>query len=302
MGCKLLIPMVRFLTVMILAAAAVAQSASPAPASPQKPAAIPEDENAAKARALVQKAIEALGGQAFLNWTNKSEEGRYYTFYHGEGRGAGVQYRNFTTFPDKDRFEIISRGNYLVPIPLVGVIVVTHEVKNKNDVVFIHDGDKGYEITYKGTAAEEAKNTAAFLRRRNHSLGWVLRKWINEPGVMYFYEGVAVAAQKPSERVTIMSANNESVTIFFDQNNFLPVKISYTWRDPDDKLKNDEEEVYDNYKEVQGIMTARSVTHFANGDMTVQRFLNNVVYNQALPGDLFAATISYDPYKLPAKH
>jgi hypothetical protein len=180
---------------------------------------------------------------------------------------------------------------------LVGIIVVTHEVKNKNDIVIIHNGDKGYETTFKGTAAEDAKITTAFLRRRQHSLDWIFRKWINEPGVAFFYEGVTVAAQKPAEQISIMNAKNDSVTVFLDQTTYLPVKISYSWRDPEDKFRNVEEEIYDSYKPVQGIMTPHSVTRFLNGDMAVQRFRNTVSYNQELPAELFAATVTYDPFK-----
>jgi hypothetical protein len=284
--------MTRLITLILLIASAVAQSTAPA-----KPAPIPEDDNGKKAHALINKAIEALGGQAYLTATTRGEEGRYYSFYHGESRGAGVQYRQFNRYPDQERFEMIKRGNVLVPLPLVGIIVVTHEVKDKNDMVIIHNGDKGYEITFKGTAAEDAKITSAFLRRRQHSLEWVLRKWISEPGVAFFYEGVTVAAQKPTEQISIMNNKDDSVTVFLDQNTSLPVKISYSWRDPDDKFRNVEEEIYDSYKPLQGIMTPLSVTRFLNGDMTVQRFRNTVSYNQELPADLFAAAVSYDPYK-----
>jgi len=281
----------RLVTLILLIASAAAQSSAPAK-SP-----IPEDENGKKAHALVNKAIVALGGQAYLTSTNRGEEGRYYSFYHGESRGAGTQYRQFNRYPDQERFEMIKRGGVLVPLPLVGIIVVTHEVKNKNDIVIIHNGDKGYEVTFKGTAAEDPKITSAFLRRRQHSLEWIFRKWITDPGVAFFYEGVTVAAQKPAEQISIMSANNDSVTVFLDQNTNLPVKISYTWRDPEDKLRNTEEEIYDSYKPVQGIMTPLSITRYLNGDMTVQRFRNTVSYNQELPSDLFAATVTYDPYK-----
>ena len=99
-----------------------------------------------------------------------------------------------------------------------------------------------------------------------------------------------------------MNANNDSVTVFIDQNTFLPVKISYSWRDPADKFRNVEEEIYDSYKPVQGIMTPLSITRFLNGDMTVQRFRNTVTYNQELPADLFAATVTYDPFKNSPKH
>jgi hypothetical protein len=183
---------------------------------------------------------------------------------------------------------------------LVGIIVVTHQVKDKNDIIIIHNGDKGYEITYKGTAAEEAKATKDFLRRRQHSLDWVLRKWTNEPGVAFFYEGTTVTDNKPAEQVTIVNAQNDSVTLFLDQATHLPIQTRFSWRDPLDKLKNVEEVIYDAYKPAQGVMTPHSLTRFLNGQMSYQQFLSTVSYRD-LPDNLFEAAVTYDPRKAQPK-
>lgn len=282
----------RFLALVVLLGAAPAQTAGPA----AQPLASGENENAGKARSLLDQTIQALGGQAYLNALQGSADGRFYTFFRGASNSVGTPFRYFARYPDKDRLEIIKRGNYLVPIPLIGVIVVTHQVKNKNDVIVLHNGDKGYEITYQGTAAEEPATTTDYLRHRRHSLDWVLRKWINETHVAFFYEGPVVADNKPAEQITIVNAQNDSVTLFLDQATHLPIKSSYSWRDPADKIRNVEETIYDGYKPVQGIMTPHSITRFYNGDMSYQRFMNNVSYSD-LPDSLFDATITYDPKK-----
>jgi hypothetical protein len=282
------------LVLFLLLAVGAAQTSTVA----QKP--IPEGETSGKARLLVDKAIEALGGQAYLTARQRSEGGRFYNFFQGKSNSVGTPFRFFDSYPDKDRLEIIKRGNYLVPIPLVGIIVVTHQVKDKNDFIIIHHGDRGYEITYKGTAAEDGKATADFLRRRQHSLDWVLRKWINEPGVAFFYEGATVTDNKPAEQITVVTAQNDSVTLFLDQSTHLPIQSRFSWRDPLDKLKNVEEVIYDAYKPVQGVMTPHSLTRFMNGQMSYQHFLTSVSYRD-LPDSLFAATVTYDPRKAPPK-
>jgi len=54
-----------------------------------------------------------------------------------------------------------------------------------------------------------------------------------------------------------------------DQNTHLPLKTSfYLARNPEDKQKNVEDEVYDNYRLVQGIMTPHSITRNFNGEMS----------------------------------
>lgn len=285
--------MIRLVSLLLLAASLAAQNPAPGAGS----SAIPQDEGSRKAQALVEKAIQALGGQAYLTSKNKTEEGRFYSFYHGASRGVGTLYRDYREFPDKERFEVIKRTAKLIPIPLLGVIVVTHHVKDKEDLILIHNGDKGYETTYKGTAAEESKVTKVYVRRRFHSLDWLLRTWINQPGVGYYYEGVTVAGEKPAEKVTVANANNDSVTLYIDQSNFLPIKTSYVFRDPEDKQRSVEEELYDGYKEVQGIMTPQSVTRYLNGEMSAQRFINTTAYNRDYPADMFSAEVTYDPYK-----
>lgn len=239
--------------------------------------------------------MQALGGQAYLTTQTRGEEGRWYSLYHGQSRGAGVQYRQFNRFPDQDRLEIIGRGNIVVPLPLVGIIVVSHEKKNKNDIVIIHNGDKGYETTYKGTAAQDKEDLTAYLRRRQHSLEQVLRKWISDPTMEYFNDGLAIVDGKPTDQVTLLNNQNDSVSVYLDQNTHLPLKTSFTWRDPEDKQKNVEEEVYDNYRLVQGIMTPHSITRTFNGEMSHQRFINVAKYNLPLPETMFEASVDYDP-------
>ena len=285
-------------------------SSPPAPAAAptglsQPAAANPNDvESARKGRALLDETIKALGGQAYLTYENRAEEGRWYHLHHGSsGGGIGVQYRMFYRYPDKDRLEVYGRGNVFIPLPLFGsvdVIVVSRK-KGKDDIAIIHNGNKGYEITNKGTAAQEKEDLDPYLRRRSHSLEQVLRKWINDPGMQYFYDGLAIVDGKPTDQVTVLNAANDAVTVYLDQNTHLPLKTSFTWRDPQDKQRNVEEEVYDNYRMMQGIMTPHSFTRTFNGEMSHQRFINTVKYNVQLPEELFEAKVDYDPYKAPVK-
>ena len=236
-------------------------------------------ENAAKAKTLLDQAIQALGGQVYLNLQDMSQQGRTYSFHRGEATNAGIQFWRFVRFPDRERVELTKQ----------------------RDVAYVYNGDQGYEITFKGTAALDAKTLTEFLRRRDHSLEWVLRRWINEPGVALFYEGSAVAADKPADQVTILNSKNDSVTLFLDSTTHLPLKKTFTWRDPTDNLRNTEDEIFDAYRPTQGIMTPYSITRFYNGEMSNQRFLNTVTYNNGLNDSMFAAKTTYDPSTLPPR-
>lgn len=259
-----------FLVLLILAAVSLAQAPASAP---------PQDEGARKAKALLDQMVQALGGQKWLTYETFTQEGRTYGFYHGEPNSSGVLFWRFWKFPDKDRVELTKQ----------------------RDVVYLNVGDEGYEITYKGTAPMEQEQLQDTLRREHHSLEIVMRQWLNAPGSALFYDGPAVAEQKPTQSVTIMNAQNDAVTIFIDSNTLVPVKKSFTWRDPQYKDKVVEDEIYDNYRDEGGILAPHTILRRRNGEITSQRFLSSVKFNVPMPDRLFQAGVTYDPYKEPKK-
>ncbi len=105
----------------MLVGAAFAQSAS---SSPSEPVA---QENSAKAKTVLDQAIQALGGDAYLNIQEISQQGRTYSFHHGETTSTGILFWRFVKFPDKERIE----------------------VTKQRDVAYVYNGDHAYEVTYK---------------------------------------------------------------------------------------------------------------------------------------------------------
>ena len=253
------------------------------PVPPAAPVPLDKDaqENAAKARKIIEQGIQALGGQTYLTIRDREQQGRTYGFHAGRPSGGGGVFWSFSEFPDKERVEFTK----------------------ERDIAQVFIGDKAYEITYKGPHPVEKKDLEDYLRRRHFSLDTVLRTWVNDPTVLLLFDGNAIAAEHSALQVTLVNAQNESVSLYFDVDTHLPVKKSFEWRDPVDKQKNLEEEVYDNYKPVSGIMAPYSVTRFFNGDMSNQRFLNSVTINQGLDPAMFDPKSGYDPNKVkPAKH
>jgi hypothetical protein len=264
--------MKRLLTILLLTACSLAQTKAPAASASSVPV---DQQNARKARALIDQAIEELGGPGYLNIKDMTQEGRTYSFHLGQPTSVGTVFWRFYRYPDQDRIEITK----------------------KRDIAYVYNGDKGYEITYKGIRSDDPKNVTDTVRRRRFALDWVLRHWLNDPGVALFYEGQSLANQKSCDQVTLMNTENEAVTLYFDIDTHLPVKKSFTWRDPSDKQKNIEDETYDAYRPEGGIMTPHTITRYFNGDMSNQRFLTSVTYNTNLSDSLFNVSITYDPNK-----
>lgn len=232
-------------------------------------------ENSNKAKAILHQAIEALGGQTYLTIRDREQQGRGYGFHGGRPTGSGGLFWSFSEFPDKERVELTK----------------------ERDIAELYVGNKGYEITYKGPHPIEKKDLDDYLRRRRFSLDTILRAWVNDASVVLLFEGNAIAAQHPAFKVTLINAQNEGVTLFLDTQTHLPVKKSFEWRDPVDRQKNLEEEVYENYRSVSGIMAPFNVTRYFNGDMASQRFLNSVTINQGLDERMFDPNSGYDPNK-----
>jgi hypothetical protein len=227
-----------------------------------------------KAGQLLEQMVVALGGEAYLNIRDMEQEGRTYSFFHGQAKGAGALFWRFWQWPDKERIELTKQRDWII----------------------IYRGDEGFETTYKGTSAVEPEPLEDYLRRRNHSLIWILRKWLQEPGFAIFYEGSSIAERKQADEVSVITAHNDSASIWIDSTTHLPLKVGFTWRDKD-RYKVDESEGYDSYREIQGIMTPFSVTRYKDGDAITQRFINGVKYNQNVPASMFEAKINIVPEK-----
>lgn len=263
----------RFITLFAASLLAIASAAQNPPAQKSAQELAHEDPGVKKARTVLDRMIQALGGQAFMSVQDMQQQGRTYGFYHGNPTGQGSLFWRFWKWPDKDRYELTKQ----------------------RDVIIIYNGDQGWEITYKGTRAEDADEMKEYLRSREYSLNNILRGWLKQADTALFYEGMGLAQDKQVDKVTIINGKGDSVTLFIDQLSHLPVKKSYLVRDPVSREKDEEAEVFDNWRPEQGINTAHTMVLMHNGDITRQRFIQSVSYNQSIPDSKFTATVTYVP-------
>src|ERR1700721_3053312 len=135
--------MKQLLSAVLLSGLAFGEANTAAP--PGSSQSIPVDqENVHKAKTLVDQMIQALGGNAYLNIEDVSQEGRSYGFHLGQSEGVGTLFWRFYKFPHKDRIELTK----------------------KRYAAHVYHGDLGFEITYKGTRSDEPKSVSDYLRRR----------------------------------------------------------------------------------------------------------------------------------------
>ena len=248
----------KFLLILALAASAFAQQ-SPASPNPQPT----QDANARQARQILDQCIKALGGHAYLSIRDLKQTGRGYGFHNNASTGVGIVFTRYYQYPGKERTELLK------------------------DWTIIHTGDQGFETTFRGTTVEDPKALAIYVRRRSYALDFVLRDWLQQPGTALFYDGPTITETKEVHKVTLINSKNAAVSLYISAKNFLPVKKTFTYRDPDDNELSEESEIYDNYRPIQGIMTPFNLTRTRNGEMNSQRFLRDVTYNSGLPDALF---------------
>ena len=240
-----------------------------------------------RGRVLIDQMVAALGGRAWLDRTTIQLEGRGAAFFHGQPNPGVNEYHEVRRLaasgqPEADRVGFLTERGMILP-------------GKKIDVYQIWTGDQGYEITFKGQTTLPKDQVADYYRRRAHSIEEVVRTWINAPGVMIVAEGTSMVERRLVDKVTVLSANNDAVTLELDAATHLPLRRTFEWRNEQFKDHDEDAEEYDDYHTIQGLPTAMTITRYHNGDMASQRFFTKVTYNAPQPPALF------DPAIIPTK-
>ena len=159
----------------------------------------------------------------------------------------------------------------------------------KIDIVQIWTNNTGHEVTYKGNTTLPREQIDDYYRRQDHSIESIYRVWLKDPGVMVVDEGSTMVERHLTERVTILSANNDAVTLDIDTQTHLPRRRTFEWRNETFKDRDEDAEEYDDWHTIQGLPTSLTITRYHNGDMASQTFLSKVEY------DVDVTPATFDP-------
>jgi hypothetical protein len=245
------------LAVVVLGAPQVTRTQTPDDAAAQ---------NAAKARAALNAMVQALGGQAWLDMKNRMRHGHIAAFYHGQPDLGTTEFWEFHSWPDSDRTEYTKH----------------------RDVVQFYVGREGWEVTYRGKKPLPQELVDDFLRRRDHSIETAVKVWLKDPKTILVYEGQRMVERHLGDQVTLISPQNEAITILMDTQTHLPLRRSFQWRDPIYKDKNLDAEEYADYHVVDGLPTPFSITRYKNDEMIRELFVDRVEFNRQLPDDFWS--------------
>ncbi len=270
------------LTLTLLAATllapqfARAQAADIPSAAPPAP---PGQTAEQRGRALLDQMIAALGGDLWLNRVTLQTEGRASSFFRGEPNPYVSEWHDLVRFPFNGQTQA-ERVGFLTDKSMIFP-------GKKIDVVQIWKNGHGYEVTYKGQTDLPKEQVDDYYRRQAHSVEQVVRTWIHAPGVMILYEGTDMVERRFCDKLTILSANNDAVTLELDAASHLPLRRTFQWRNPQFNDFDEEQETYEDYHTIQGLPTPFNITRYHNGDITNQRYIIKVTYNVAADPSLF---------------
>jgi len=279
----LTIPALAILLAAFVAPARLYAQASEIPSAAPPSAADLGQTSEQRGRALLDQMIAALGGDAWLNRTSMEIEGRTAAFFHGAPDPGVIEYQETLRFaapnatpaqPEADRVGFLTERGMILP-------------GKKIDVVQIWKEGQGYEVTYKGQTDLPKEQVEEHYRRRGHSIEEVVNKWTKAPGVMIVAEGSTMVERRLADKVTVLTADNDAVTLELDAATHLPLRRTFQWRNPQFKDFDEDAEEYDDYHTIQGLPTAMTITRYHNGDMISQRFLTKVVYDAAVEPSYF---------------
>jgi hypothetical protein len=223
------------------------------------------EQSAAKARQILDQAVEALGGNAYLNVHDVTCTGRLGQFDHaGEVTGFG-KFIDYSQPPFKERQENLPKKN----------------------IIQVYNGDKGWDLDRGGVSDAPKADVTDFKEEVQKDLDYILRQRSHEPGMVLRYAGPDVVDLKQAEWVEMVDSDNRTIRIAFADNTHLPIRKTVETRDPRMQRKTEEVEYYSNYHPIDGVQTPFQITRERNQIKIFQVFFDKCEYNTSVSDALF---------------
>ncbi len=244
---------------------AMAWAAAPQRASAQDDQFLMPEQSAAKARHILEEAIQALGGDAYLNVRDVTCTGRLGQFDHsGELTGFG-HFIDYQQPPLKERQENLPKRN----------------------IISVYNGDQGWELDRGGVADAPRADMEDFKEGVKRDIDNILRHRIHEAGMTLRYGGSDTVDLRQAKWVELVDSDNQTIRIAFADSTHLPIREVAETRNPKTQMKSEEIDYFANYHPQGGIQTALQLTRERNGIKLFQAFFDECEYNTSLSDALF---------------
>lgn len=253
--------------VSVLAIAGVILAAAAPPARAQDGEVLLPEQSAAKAKALLQGMIEALGGSAYLSVKDSTCKGRLGSFGHSGALSGYDVFLDLAKLPDKDR----------------------QEMSKKRNIIYVTNGNQGWVLDRGGVSEEPADQIADNERELQLDLDYILRYRLNETGMIFRYVGPDVVDLKEADWVEIDDPQGHEIQIAVAKLTHLPIQKKVAMRDPITHMRTEEIDYYSNFQKVDSVMMYFQQTRFRNGMKVFQVFYDpdGCRFNTGLQDSLF---------------
>lgn len=225
----------------------------------------PSSSIAPSAKEVIDRAVEAMGGAAFLNSRNLRTSGRFFAIGEDDRTAGFAPFESTVEFPDKRRFTY-GKGT---------------------TVTLINDGERGWQLDRYGMIRQPAEQVRRWRLLNRYSLENLLRVLVNEPGLLIQDAGVDFVDNLPARKIEIFDSNRTRIVLYVHREKFLPIRIAFRVLDPESREWEDYADVYGDYRPIQGIQTPMQMTRYLNGARISQVFRSSVEYNVDYGPDFF---------------
>ena len=231
-----------------------------------------------RGKRVIDEALAAMGGQNFLQMQDRTETGRAYQFYREQLSGLAMAhlYTRYLTRPEP-------------PVPgFLGLRERQSFGKDQSGAIIFNEKNEGYEVTWRGARPLPDETLARYKDSTLHSVLYILRMRLGEPGLVFDSQGSDVREKQPVEIVDITDADNRTVRVLFNSTTKLPVFQTYKRRNPSDKEWDVEVTRFSKYRDVGGgVMWPFAVERERNGEKIFEMYADSITINKDLKDDLF---------------
>lgn len=228
-----------------------------------------------RGKRVVEAALQALGGDAFLKMEDRMETGRAYSFFREQLQGLSVA-------------TIYTR--YLPPVPGKPQIRERDAFGKKQDegvLLFTETG--AWDITFRGARPLEDLRFQNYQDSTLRNIFYILHSRLNEPGLTFYSQGSDRFENQPVEIVDITDSSTQTVTVYFSQSTKLPVRQSFRRRNPMFNDFDTEVTIFAKFRDVGGgAKWPFDIRRERNGQKIYEMFSESVEINKSLPDNLFS--------------
>jgi len=226
-----------------------------------------------RGKRVVQEALAALGGDAFLRMEDRVETGRAYSFYNARISGLDVA-------------TVYTR--YLAPAPGKLSLRERENHGKKEDEGFTLFNESGaWEVNFHGAKPLTDERFGRYQESGVLNIFYILRQRLSEPGLSFYSQGSDVFENQPVEIVDITDADGRTVTAYFSRFTKLPLRQSFRRRNPTYGDFDTEVTAFAKYHSTGGILWPFDIRRERNGDKIFEMYSATVEINKSLGDELF---------------